>query len=329
MKEQTKLPKELQRNLFGELDRRYWIIFLITLIVHVASVSYLQGVQWAEMTKEEVTRYLETIYRIGPAKERYSSRNVVTLTRTLSEETAEATVTSTESATRQVVTKRRGSKAELAQARDALQASARSTGIFRLAGARIGGGKDGLSGSGIARGLRSDAGLEGIEVGKIAAIATGSEVDKVEKARAGQRITEGSGGIDVTKLTDVQIDQILASSTVEIAALTDVQGLAAKNTNRTSASIRSIADANLHLIKNCYNKYKRKDPNLRGKVKVEWSILPEGKVSKAHVLSSEWTNQLLGRRVEDGLMAIITGWLFDPIPEEAGKVRACQTYIFD
>jgi len=85
----------------------------------------------------------------------------------------------------------------------------------------------------------------------------------------------------------------------------------------------------VHLVKNCYNRYKRKDINLKGKVRVEWSILPSGKVSRVKIISSEWTKPGLGRRVEDCLKDVIATWLFDPIPPEAGKVRARQTYIFD
>jgi TonB family protein len=177
--------------------------------------------------------------------------------------------------------------------------------------------------------LKTGGGLSGVEVGKIAGIATGSAADKVEKARGGSRIEEGTGGIDVTELSEAQIDELLAASSVEIAELPEVEGLAAKNVNRSGASIRAVADANQKLVKNCYNKYKRKDINLKGKVKVEWTILPSGKVSKVRIISSEWTNPRLGRRVEAALMEVISTWLFDPIPPESGPVRARQTYIFD
>ncbi|MBU0517641.1 AgmX/PglI C-terminal domain-containing protein, partial [bacterium] len=226
--------------------------------------------------------------------------------------------------------KRRGSRAELAQAKLQMQESARNVGIFRVAGAGAtgGAGSAGTGGSGVARGLKSGGGLGGVEVGKIAGIATGSAADKIEKARGGGRLDEGTGGIDISELSEAQIDELLAASTVQIAALPEVEGLASKNVNRSGASIRSIADNNMHLVKNCYNRYKRKDINLAGKVKVEWTILPSGKVSKVKIISSEWTNPKMGRRVEAAMEEVIFTWLFDPIPPESGPVRARQTYIF-
>jgi len=330
----TTFPKEFTRDWFADLDKRFLIIFLITLVVHVSLVLYFQTVEWAQMTEADVSRYLEAIYRVSPAKIETTAR----LTKTLSTTGAgEEVVEEVEEAPAEEVAptraaKRRGSRAQLAQAKRSMQESARNIGIFRLAGARDkagGAGTGGTGGSGVARALKTGGGLEGVQVGKIAGIATGSAADKVEKARGGMRITEGTGGIDVSQLTEAQIDELLAASTVEIAELPEVEGLAAKNVNRSGASIRTIADANVHLVKNCYNRYKRKDINLKGKVRVEWSILPSGKVSRVKIISSEWTKPGLGRRVEDCLKDVIATWLFDPIPPEAGKVRARQTYIFD
>ncbi|TKJ42207.1 hypothetical protein CEE37_00585 [candidate division LCP-89 bacterium B3_LCP] len=326
----TTFPKEFQRSLFGEIDKSFLVIFLITLVVHVSIIGYLQGVEWAQMTEEEVGRYLEAIYRVSPATIERETRMGPTVTTTGAEEEVaeiveEEVPVEPEAPTK--TAKRRGSRAELAQAKASLRESARNVGIFRLAGAS--GGRAGATGSGVARGLKTGGGLGGVEMGKIAGIATGSDADKVEKARGGQRITEGTGGIDVTQLTEAQIDELLAASTVEIAALPEVEGLAAKNVNRSGSSIRTIADNNQHLVKACYNRYKRKDINLKGKVIVEWSILPSGKVDKVRIVSSEWTKANLGRRVEKCLKDVVITWLFDPIPAEAGKVRARQTYIFD
>lgn len=322
-------PKEFRRNWIGELDKRFLFILLITFMVHVTSVVYLQSVQWAQMTEEEVGRYLEAIYRVTPAKIERSAKLAKTLTsQTEAEQLAEQLEEmQTEVDAPQKTVKRRSSKAELAKAKATLKQSARTVGIFRLAGAK--GGSSGSSGTGVARTLKSGGGLSGVEIGKIAGIATGSEADKVDKARAGTRITEGTGGIDVSQLSEAQIDELLAASTVEISAQPEVEGLAAKNVSRTGVSIRSVADNNQHLVKACYNRYKRKDVNLKGKVKLEWSILPSGKVDKVRIVSSEWSRPSLGRRVEKCLKDVVSTWLFDPIPPQAGKVRASQTYIFD
>lgn len=333
MSDITVFPKELQRDWFGDLDRRFAAIFLTTLILNVMLILTLQGMKWQEMTQADVDKYLERVYRVtAPKVERPTERLVQTQKGGAEEVTAEETPEAepvSKATTRSA--KRRGSGAEMASRRAAMMASARSMGIFRVAGSRSAGGAgtSGTGGSGVARGLKSGGGLGGVEVGKIAGIATGSMADKVEKARGGLRITEGTGGIDISQLSDAQIEDILSASTVEIAALPEVEGLASKNVNRSGASIRSIADANMHLIKNCYNRYKRKDVNLKGKVRLEWSIEPDGRVSRVKVLSADWTRPPLGRRVEDCLVEVVGTWLFEPIPPEAGKVRASQTYIFD
>lgn len=331
MSDYTIFPKELQRDWFGELDKRFLTIFLVTLFLHVASLVYLQSIQWAQMTEADVGKYLEAIYRVTPAKITSSERMITTLQTGAGEVAEEVAPEETAAPSAKAVkgAKRRGSGADLEAKRASMMASARTMGIFRLAGAKSGAGTGGTGGSGVARALKASGGLGGVEVSKIAGIATGSMADKVEKARGGTRITEGTGGIDIAQLSDAQIEDILSSSTVEIAALPEVEGLASKNVNRSGASIRGIADANVHLVKNCYNRYKRKDVNLKGKVKLEWSIEPDGRVSRVKILNSEWTRPPLGRRVEDCLTEVIGTWLFEPISQESGKVRATQTYIFD
>ncbi len=333
MSQHTGFPKEFQRDWFGDVDRCFAGTFFSLLIITTGLVLYLQGIKWKDMTQADVDKYLERVYRVTSARvEKPVQRLVHTQDESGGEEAEVAPEASPSERVAQKAVKRRGSGADLAAKRASMMASARSMGIFRLAGVKTGAGGAGTTGSGgsgVARGLKAGGGLGGVEVGKIAGIATGSLADKVEKARGGERITEGTGGIDITRLSDAQIEDMLSASTVEIASLPEVEGLASKNVNRSGASIRTIADANMHLVKNCYNRYKRKDVNLKGKVKVEWSIETDGRVSRAKILNSEWTRPPLGRRVEDCLTEVIGTWLFEPIPQESGKVRAAQTYIFD
>ncbi|MCX6641321.1 MAG: AgmX/PglI C-terminal domain-containing protein [bacterium] len=334
MSEYTIFPKELERSWFGDLDKLFSSIFFLTLILCVAMVLSLQGIKWQEMTQAEVDQYLERVYRVtAPKVERPTPRIVTTLQEAggeVTEVTQEPTAP-TEGVARPGA-KRRGSSADMAARRSAMQESARSLGIFRLAGARGsagGAGSGGTGGSGVARGLKSGGGLGGVEVGKIAGIATGSTADKVERARGGGRITEGTGGLDIATLSDAQIDEILSASTVAVPDLPEVQGLAAKEVNRSSGAIKDVANNNMHMVKNCYNKYKRKDLNLKGKIKVEWTIQPSGRVDKVRIVSSQWTNASMGRRVEDCIKDVIMTWLFDPVDEAAGTARAQYSYIFD
>jgi len=281
-----------------------------------------------------VDEYLGRVYRVtGTAVQKPTPRIINTKAETGGEEVTQvAPSTPVETGVGRPGAKRRGSSADMAARRAAMTESARSMGIFRLAGAKGGAGgagSGGTGGSGVARGLREGGGLGGVEVGKIAGIATGSNADKVERARGGGRITEGSGGIDVSTLSDAQIDEILSASTVAVPDLPEVQGMAAKEVNRSSNAIRDVANQNQHMVKNCYNKYKRKDLELKGKIKVEWTILPNGRVDRVRMVSSQWTNPSMGRRVEDCIKDVIMGWLFDPVDESAGSARAQYSYIFD
>ncbi len=227
MSEYTVFPKELERNWFGDIDQRFAAIFFTTLVLNVAVLLLLQGIKWQEMTQAEVDQYLERVYRVtAPRVETPTPRLVKTLPISGGESVTEAPATEQAPVPEGTArgAKRRGSGAELAAKRQAMQESARTVGIFRLAGARggaAGAGSGGTGGSGVARGLKAGGGLGGVEVGKIAGIATGSEADKVEKARGGRRITEGTGGIDISQLTDAEIEGVAAKI---VAAVTKATG---------------------------------------------------------------------------------------------------------
>jgi hypothetical protein len=149
----TTFPKEFNRDWFGELDKRFLIIFLITLVFHVAVVGYLQGIEWKIMTEEEVSRYLESIYRVTPVKIERAARTAPTLATKGAGETVEEPV---EEVAPEVTTptrqaKRRGTTAELKQKSRKMLESARNIGIFRVAGAGMqgGAGSGGTGGSGV------------------------------------------------------------------------------------------------------------------------------------------------------------------------------------
>ncbi|MCU7808744.1 MAG: TonB family protein, partial [Candidatus Thiodiazotropha sp. (ex Semelilucina semeliformis)] len=67
--------------------------------------------------------------------------------------------------------------------------------------------------------------------------------------------------------------------------------------NRTREEIQTVFDQNKGAVYALYNRALRSDPTLRGKVVLELTISPAGKVTKCRILSSELNDSKLERKL--------------------------------
>jgi TonB family protein len=121
--------------------------------------------------------------------------------------------------------------------------------------------------------------------------------------------TKGSGGINTAALSRETGGSGLrnrATTQVKSKDITQGSEAAANNSrtkgknnkgNRTREEIQLVFDQNKGAVYALYNRALRKDPSLRGKVVLELTITPSGKVSHCRILSSELNNPRLERKL--------------------------------
>lgn len=119
----------------------------------------------------------------------------------------------------------------------------------------------------------------------------------------------GSGGINTSVLSRETGSSGLsnrATTQVESKDITQGSQAAANNGkargkdhkgNRTREEIQLVFDQNKGAVYALYNRALRKDPSLRGKVVLELTITPSGKVTKCKILSSELNDPKLERKL--------------------------------
>ncbi|MEW8273468.1 MAG: AgmX/PglI C-terminal domain-containing protein [Candidatus Thiodiazotropha taylori] len=120
---------------------------------------------------------------------------------------------------------------------------------------------------------------------------------------------KGSGGINTAALSrDTGGSGLSYRATTQVESKDITQGseAAANNRgakgkdhkgNRTREEIQLVFDQNKGAVYALYNRALRKDPSLRGKVVLELTITPAGKVSKCRIISSELNNPKLERKL--------------------------------
>ncbi len=139
-------------------------------------------------------------------------------------------------------------------------------------------------------------------------------------ARSGSAGGAGSGSV-VTRKSDIE--------TVELAPLTEESHLqggggsvaGARDVNEVSAIVYSHSQA----IQYCYERELKRNPELKGKVVVRFTILPNGTVTNATILSSTLDNE----NVERCILSRVSRWDdFGAIDERLGNAVFRQVYTF-
>ncbi len=142
---------------------------------------------------------------------------------------------------------------------------------------------------------------------------TGQRATTAQRAMITSGATKGSGGINTAALSRATGGQGLGGRTTTQVSSRAADAKRAQTVanskgkgknhkgNRTREEIQTVFDQNKGAVYALYNRALRKDPTLRGKVVLELTISPSGKVTNCRIVSSE----LNDKRLESKLVSRI------------------------
>ncbi|UCC57100.1 MAG: TonB family protein [Gammaproteobacteria bacterium] len=134
----------------------------------------------------------------------------------------------------------------------------------------------------------------------------GGRARKTERALLTAGTTHGSGGIRTAGLSRNTGGGALAGHTTTqvhspggnaVAQTVGGKGKGARQAGRSIEEIQMVFDRNKGAIYSVYNRALRKDPTLQGKVVLQLTIAPSGKVTLCKLLSSELHDAMLGEKI--------------------------------
>lgn len=137
--------------------------------------------------------------------------------------------------------------------------------------------------------------------------------------------TGGSGGIDdfLSALEeDVPQVNLTKKAKVDLVKPSKMQGSEEALGHRTEQSIWNVVSARQGTIKYLYEKYLKRNPNLRGKITVEFTIAANGFIIEAKIIESTIDHPELERE----LLSLVKRLKFDPIP--SGNVTTVFPFVF-
>jgi TonB family protein len=357
-----KFPKEFERSLGDYFDRRYVLILLCTCIVHVASILiFLANPPKEEFTQEDIQRiqrqFASLVLETEPVKLEEPEQDLVG---DLAQggEAAEAeegsggggekeedkgsqqdkkksssSETKTASAEERSAS-RRSAAASRRRSREQISREVASKGILGVLTA----GGSAASGQGVVDVLGEGSSVNdniGAVLGEIGGLkTTGAPVQGSASGGKGGKGVRGSRSSSSGSIDDL-IGDLGSASTKDVsrrgsivvaeeAAIEEGPG-GAKSSGRDREQIMAVVHSHSSAIQACYQRGLKRDPDLRGKIVVRFTINYLGKVTKVNVVNSTLNNP----SVERCVVSRIRRWDdFGVIDKSKGDATIRQVYTF-
>ena len=335
----TGFPKEFERNIFEDMDKRYMIIMLISwfivygIAIILGSINYDQ----AALAAKARQNYLDKFYQAEIVPEVVDTEENLTSGFGEEEEPEQEdaraerdrgrTAETRGPSAREIAEQRRAEAAARGAARRQMEQQIAGTGVLGLLSAAGGGG----SGDAVVNVL----GAAGTGTGDLGEVLSGVG-GLAEATSAGQRSRLGSrGGGRVSGSADVNelLSGIGGAGSANIGrkgsikmALDNasVTGQGSKAANRGSEELSRVINSHNDAIEYCYKRESKLNPNLKGDVQVEFIIDYNGRVKSVRIINSSMRN----KNIENCISGRIRGWRFKPINQSEGDVSVRQKYIF-
>ncbi len=346
-------PKEFERNIWEELDRRFYIILIASLALIYGFIIYLSHIQFSQEQVEQAIKktYLKKIYEAElvtetPAvKKKPTSEGPGIAEETIPEqpkpEQPDVRAKKDQgkrvegrgaSASQRALRRRRAAQVRQSQ-RNALASKVAGGGVLGVLTAANGQGV----GVAVAGALTDEAGGSG--VGDLDKLLNG--VGSLQNASSEQRhsrlgartVGSGTGNQKGVGIDDIVTGGVGETGNYSIARQGDfslkmgkgrVTGHAAKSTARSADAIAALINKHQDAIIDCYKRVARLNPNLKGSITVQFTIEPNGRVSAVRVIQSTLNNT----KVESCIKRRIRAWRFDPIDPKEGRAIFRQKFVF-
>jgi outer membrane biosynthesis protein TonB len=304
------LPKEAQGNHFRSLDRLFAVVLGISFALHAGAYVALANAEIApEVTLEEIPdRYAKLLIpeRLPKAPEKVEEKKPDPVAEQKKAEEKKPDAEKKQDSAEQVAAKKAARAAAVAKA-------VQSKGLLKVLGA-LGPGTGGGAvadvfgtGGGIGDVASALSGAGGVAVANDPGAAGGRKgAGQVEAASIGDLATSGGGKVAYGAKTEVRVSGSVAAEEAEIdSSEIDQQKLAA------------FVKARQALIKACYENALKRNPSLKGKIAIRFTILETGGLAEVAVAQ----NGLGSAEVASCIVQTMRSWRTQFRPSEPVPVE--------
>ena len=315
-------PKQFSNSLFSQLDRKFLTILSISgaILFTIFFILSLRPLP-EKMSEKEILKIQERYAKLvlnKPVKKKEVKE--VEVKKSGSEKAEEKVKVDRKNESVEARTERKAATSvQRQQKRAAISKQIASTGIFAAITASGGGG-----GGDAVNDLLGDA--DGI--GDLANVdlsggsfATQNVDAATLKARRGARAT--SVGIKKGSVGAASGGAVKKRGTVSItSAAPKLSGESAGTGSRTQSAINKVVTRQQSRLKKVYETMLKRDPELGGKIKIKFTIQPDGSVTNVSIVMSTTGNSTFDNRV----LSYVKRWKFTPA--SGGPVEVIYPFVF-
>ena len=305
----VELPANVKGNFFAQIDQFFFMILAASLVIHFTGASYIACQpmpEERELSLDELPdRFVKAMMPVEIKKP--EKKPEVAKTKDKAEEKKEETKTA--ETEKKPATSNATAKAELQQ-------KVASKGLLKILGsAGAGGAFEDVLGNSNSVGNVADAlnGAGGIGIGTEASLAAGGPKGGTsgKTAGIGDLGTSGGGNVALAEKGPAQIRGKVADAAPEVESAEIDRG-------KLTAYLR----ARMSAIQGCYEKELKRNPSLKGKVVVRFTITPQGRASDIEIEE----NTLGNDAVPSCIKTVIRGWVFPFKPD--GEATVAYPFVF-
>lgn len=289
------LPANVKGSFFAQLDPLFFLTLGISLFVHFSGAGYIACQpmpEERELSLDELPdRFVKAMMPVE-IKKPEKPAEVADSGKDKKEEKKEDKAAKEEA---------KAKPANSAEAKAQLQAKVASKGLLKILGSSGGGGGafEDLVGNSSGVGDIANAlnGAGGVGIATADSLAAGGPKggSAGKAAGIGDLGTSGGGNVALGEKTAVQVRGKVADAAPEVeSADVDREKLA------------SYVRARKMAIQNCYEKELKRNPSLKGKVVVRFSINPQGRTTDIDIEENSLGNEAVGSCIK----TVIRGWVF-------------------
>ncbi len=336
-------PRELERNFFRDLDYTFTTIWLTAFLIFNSTAFYMQSLPVKELSAEEVMKFTQAIYRVKVERTKPEVLDVPKTGVSTAEPAPEPVIANNIEVNKPLSIEEKRAQREMKKLQRQAEFEANRKAIANrfkiLAGPTSKGNRSARSAASAAAavGLETNDGVRGVDLSKgvLGIISNTKDARTVKSARGDGIITEEIGDLSVSDINNLlkqpgKLEEMLGMAPLKLPKgnITS-SGTRSKAAGRSQQSISQVVLSNQRQVQYCYWMHKRRVTNLTGQVVVEFTISPEGTITKVRFRRSNWSVRAVRKEIERSIRNIIMQWRFDPIAESDGDVVACATFIFE
>jgi TonB family protein len=335
-------PKEFEKGIFESIDRRFYLILLVSLALVYGWVIILGNIKYSDELIESRIRnnILNKFYEasIGEepevaeeegegfgSEEGQAQQQVEEQPERTGRREAAGTSAADRERARREAARQRGSR------RSAVDQAVAGTGVLGELSSGSGGGSgdavyDAFGDEGYGGGVGD---LDQV-LGSVSGLQSASSSSR--RSRFGAR-ESGGGGTGTAGIDDLIEGGTGPAGSVSIERTggfslkmekASITGRGSRAADRSQDAISRVVNKHADAIENCYKKEVRLNPNLKGSVTIQFTINPNGTVERARIADSTLRN----REVESCIIRRVRSWRFKSIDSSEGEVTFKQKYIF-